>query len=284
MIHALDPKVVQGDPVPGSEGIVVAQAMPGWQRQVEIAGNRIARRSGAAIALRSEVEQWSVHDNFIETAGAGIVIEGKGRVTGGATAGLAAIDRNHLHDIGLFDQTAAGDFSGVVGIGVTSAEHVSITGNIVSNVGVNSGIGLMRAAIAATACRVVTISGNQITNVGSGNGVGIGVLVTGRFDQATITANRIEKVTVEATNEGWAAIAVQPAFGTPDVTGAPIAVVSPSVGTLKGTVDATKFQAVLTGRWASSSDGRARSTSRCRTTRPGPRATWPVSWCGPAAT
>lgn len=250
VVHALDPKVVEGNPSAGSEGIVVDQVLPGWQRQVEIAGNRIARRAGAAIALRCEVEQWSVHDNLVETAGAGIVIEGKGRITSGATPGMAAVDRNHLRDIGLFDLSAAGDFSGVVAIGIGQAEHASVTDNVIANVGVNSGVGPLRAAITATACRVVTISGNHVSNVGSGNGVGCGVLVTGRFDQATITGNAIEKATLEAANEAWVAIAVQTPFFAPDVTGAVMPPVSPSLGSLKGTVDVTKVQPVLTGGWA----------------------------------
>ena len=245
-VVGLDPKVVQGDPPVGSEGIVVETRFPGWARQVEIDGNRIERRGGAAIALRSEVVRWVVQNNDIATAGAGITIEGKGRADFSV-----AVDRNRIADIQPVDP-AMGDFTAVVGISVLNTDQASVTNNSVSQIGFRSGVGPMRAGISVHGVRIAHVSANMVDGVGTANGVGLGIVVTGHFGQTTVTENWVSNGFVaNPENTAWIAVAVQPPFGL-SIAGqggiAPPAIVP--LGFQKGAVSFGEQMVIFSGKWA----------------------------------
>ena len=183
------------------DGIVVDQGFDGDPGHVRITGNRVSRRGGTAIVLRTEVRSWIVKQNVVEQVGGGIAVDGKGR------AETMAIENNVVNDV----VAARGDDS-AVGIAVVGADVATIATNTVRRVGVELVDGDLRAGITVSAVTSASVTGNAIESIGPREYVGIaaGVFVTAPFDDATVSANRISSGSAdEPPLTTWFAVLIQ---------------------------------------------------------------------------
>ena len=226
VIHALDPKVVQGDPAVDSEGIVVARVVPrvATQRRDRLQPDRPTRRRGDRAAFRGgalvgarQLHRDGRRRHRDRGQGAGHVRR-RDRASPPSTATTSTTSGRSI-------RRAAGDFTPWSPSACRDRAR-PVTENTLNRIGLNSGLGPMRAAITVTAASVVTVAGNHIENVGSATGSGSASChrpVRSGHDPD----NRIAKVTVDVDNEAWVAIAVQaPVGGLFTAPGLPVTAVT----------------------------------------------------------
>ena len=183
------------------DGIVVDQGFDGEPGHVRITGNRVTRRGGVAVVLRTEVKSWIVKQNVAELVGGGIAVDGKGR------AATMSIENNVITDV----VAARGDDS-AVGIAVVGAEVATVAANTIRRVGVELVDGDLRAGITVSAVGSASVTANAIHSIGPREFVGVaaGVFVTAPFDDATVSANRISSGSAdEPPLTTWFAVLIQ---------------------------------------------------------------------------
>lgn len=201
--------VVAGLGEPGVDGIVAVAGRfdlpPG---DATVVGNRVTERRGEAIALRTPVLSWTVADNVVVGAGAGIMVSERGRADRLSVAGNVVRDVAGVGDDG---RTAWG-------IGIVGAGAVSVVDNTVTDVGLDQVEGLLRAGVLVTGSRDVRVSGNVVDRIGPPEpfvGVAAGVVLVGPFDQALVHENtvRFHGDQGPPPEARWVALLVAPATG-----------------------------------------------------------------------
>lgn len=185
------------------DGIVVEDGFRGPPGHVRVTGNRVSRRGGAGIVLRASVESWTVKQNVVTDAGAGISIDGKGQ------AHHVSIENNQVIDIAARRRETA-----AIGIAVTRAESAAVVGNSVRRVGIELVEGRLRVGIAAAAATRLIVAGNVIDEIGPQEYIGVaaGIFVMAPFEQASVTGNDIQHGRREPPAATWFAVLIQGPF------------------------------------------------------------------------
>ena len=191
----------------GGDGIVVAAGSLAVQPgHVRVTGNRVHDRAGTGIALRTSVRTFMVKQNVLDTVGAGIAIEEKGR------AERVVVDDNEVFDVA----TAEGSSGFGLGIHVANSGAAAVLGNTVVRVGPGFAEGAELAGIVVTASEDVRISGNVVEEIGPQEGyVGLaaGIAVIGPFERASVSDNSVRFGPGRAGpgRGGWWALLIQSA-------------------------------------------------------------------------
>ena len=168
----------------GLDGIVVADGgFPVPPSDVQILANRVHDRRGRGIALDVPVRTFMVKQNILTDVGDGIVMAAQ------AVAGHVAVDNNAVSRVGRGQTTEPAT---ALGIALTNALFVEVSGNTVFDVGTEMVEGAIRAGVLTVGCRDVHVAGNTVYDVGSPDGfigAAAGISVLGPFERANVSEN-----------------------------------------------------------------------------------------------
>jgi Family of unknown function (DUF6519)/Right handed beta helix region len=170
---------------PGGDGIVVDagpfKLPPG---HVRITGNRVHRRAGTGIALRTQVRTFMVKQNILAEVGSGIGIEAQGQ------AERVAIENNEVFDVA----TGEGQAGFPIGIFVQNSLSAAVVGNTIVRLATAQTESVEVAGIAVAATEDVRIAGNLVDEIGPPDGFSGfagGIVVAGPFQRASVTDNSV---------------------------------------------------------------------------------------------
>lgn len=183
----------------------------GGADQCHILSNQIAGFGSTAILVTSPTRELIVKLNIIENCGNGIV------TTGEADGGSVSIENNHLRAIG------SGSAALIVGIGVTRAESVTITGNVIRALGLQTGQTSLRAGIFTLGVLRARVNGNEVTELapaGDFVNTAVGIMLRAPYTEFEVNHNLVQRDATPSTqtsNGAWSALVaggVDPEKGT----------------------------------------------------------------------
>lgn len=181
----------------------------------QILANQIQGFGAAGIAIAAPVRDLIVKLNIIENCGNGIV------TTGASVIDSASIENNHLRDIGA-DANEPGRV--MIGIGVTRARTLAVSGNAIRALGKQAVQSPLRAGIFAFGAERTRIAGNEIVELApSGDFIGpaVGILLLTALADYEVDHNRVERDAVFLSNGGigsWNALLMRDASEIGSVT------------------------------------------------------------------
>ncbi len=168
----------------GSGILLVPGLDPGGIGKVQVIGNRISRRGGHGIAVRTELGSAMVKQNQLERiAGVGFHMEE------GGGAGLLSLENNHLEEVagGLGDQAT------VAGVFLQAVRRGDVANNVIASVARTSEGARFRAGLLTVGCRDLRISGNRLFAIApsSYGGIGAGIAAIGPGLRVGVSANSV---------------------------------------------------------------------------------------------
>src|SRR5918992_2504720 len=170
---------------PGADGIVVDagpfDVQPG---HVRITGNRVHRRAGTGVSLRTPVRTFMVKQNILAEVGSGIGVELKGQ------AERVAVENNEVFDVAAGE----GESGFPIGIFVRNSLSAAVVGNTVVRLATEQRERVEVAGIAVATTEDVRIAGNLVDEIGPPDvfdGFAGGIVVAGPFERASVTDNSV---------------------------------------------------------------------------------------------
>jgi hypothetical protein len=174
----------------------------GGADQCHILANQIDGFGSTAILVTSPTRELIVKLNIIENCGNGII------TTDEADGGSVSIENNHLRAIG------SGTATLIVGIGVTRAESVTIAGNIIRALGLQTGQTSLRTGIFTLGVLRVRVSGNEVTELapaGDFVNTAAGIMLRAPYAEFEVNHNLVQRDATPSTqtsNGAWSALVV----------------------------------------------------------------------------
>lgn len=179
--------------------------------QCHILANQIDRFGSTAIRVTSPTRELIVKLNIIENCGNGIV------TTDEADGGSVSIENNHLRAIGSSSAAL------IVGIGVTRAESVTIAGNLIRALGLQTGQTALRAGILTLDVLRARVNNNEVTELapaGDFVNTAVGIMLRAPYTEFEVNHNLVQRDAAPSTqtsNGAWSALVaggVDPQKGT----------------------------------------------------------------------
>ena len=194
-----------GNRQPDGAGITLRSGLdPTGVDQCQVLANQISGFTAAAISIRSPVRELIVKLNIIERCGNGIICEDD------ADTGNAAIENNHLRDIG----SGEAQLGFVLGIGLLRADSASVVGNTIRRVGLLAVRAAAIGGVAAAGVRRLRTSGNDISGIAPPAeflGLGAGVMVRTPYAQADVAHNQVDRdetPSAQPSKSAWFALLI----------------------------------------------------------------------------
>ncbi len=187
-LRLLDNEIYSADEGRTGNGIVLQTGLdPAGIGKVQVIGNRVSRRGGHGIAVRTQLGRAMVKQNQIERLGGGGFVMEEG---GGAE--LLSFENNQI------DQVAGQlDAQGLVTCGVflQAVERGDIKDNVLSSVARNSDAARLRGGLLTMACRELAITGNRLFAIGpeSFGGLCAGIAAIGPALRVAVDGNSISR-------------------------------------------------------------------------------------------
>lgn len=183
--------------------------------QCQVIANQVSGFGIAGILIAAPVLDLIVKMNIISACGGGIVS------TADANGGSLSIENNHLRDI---DAARESGSPVVVGIGAYRAQSVTIAGNTLRAIALQSPQAVLRAGILTLGVQRARIAGNEIIQLappGDFVGRAAGIMLLPAIVDAEVSHNHVERDLVPLTQDSngqWQALVmldtvVQPATG-----------------------------------------------------------------------
>lgn len=191
----------------GGDAILLTPSLrPTAIARCQVRGNRAVDVVGNGIAIRAQVASASIADNMVqEVGGAGVLMAGD------VAAQVLEVEQNQVLRVALLQDQRPDIAAGILLANVT---ELSVTGNVVEEVGVDGEGALARFGIVTSRCRSIRISANKVADVGPPDeflGLGAGIAVLDAFQRADVLDNavrRSEKLDGAPTSGEWFGILI----------------------------------------------------------------------------
>jgi hypothetical protein len=183
--------------------------VPGLDRngsdQCQILANQVSGFRGAGIRIGVPTRELMIKLNIIDRCGNGIVS------TDQANGGTILIENNQLANIGpeVEDGTTT-----VLGVGIRRARTVTIAGNVIRALGLNTQRAQLRAAIFTLGVARARVFANEVSDIGPAEdfiGVSAGIMIRAPFTHFDVSNNHVQRdatTSTAASRSPWHALVV----------------------------------------------------------------------------